>query len=305
MKTADTRKAPYMQKIDTGYPDYVIFAKDIYGYKWYKPIITGLVMELIAFVLICIVVTLTVTTGGHGSIKDGISFVIDMQGAYDDLDTYTASGIIMALGSAICVLPALFITTKILKYRPFSTYSSSRGGWSWKIFFKSFLIAFIVYGIPLILYELFVIGFDFSVKFSVAGFVLCLILVPLQCVSEEYLYRGFGMQTLGCWFKVPIAAIILQAFVFATAHPYDFLGTFASGLLGFCFGIVAWYTDGIETPSAVHMVNNLCVLLLTGFGADKVKVATDVGETVLAMALGIVYLFAVRFAVKKGFLTAK
>ena len=37
-------------------------------------------------------------------------------------------------------------------------------------------------------------------------FVICLILIPLQCIAEEYLLRGFLMQTIGSWFKIPVLA---------------------------------------------------------------------------------------------------
>ena len=56
-------------------------------------------------------------------------------GGYESFNNLNFIVIAMLL-SIVLYLPALYIATRILKYRPFSSFSSSRGGWNWKLFFK-------------------------------------------------------------------------------------------------------------------------------------------------------------------------
>ena len=42
-------------------------------------------------------------------------------------------------------VPALYVASKIVKDRPFSSYSSSRGGWNFKLYFKALIIPLILY----------------------------------------------------------------------------------------------------------------------------------------------------------------
>ena len=73
-------------------------------------------------------------------------------------------------------------------------------------------------------------------KFTLVGFAVVTILGPLQCIAEEYAFRGLLMQTLGSWFRLPIIAVIIQAVVFAVMHPYNTIGQI--GILS--SGLVLW-----------------------------------------------------------------
>ena len=64
-------------------------------------------------------------------------------GGYEVLNT-EAGQIFTDLG-VIVAIPALYLATKIVKDRPFSSYASSRGGWNFKLYFKALLIPFILF----------------------------------------------------------------------------------------------------------------------------------------------------------------
>ncbi len=49
-----------------------------------------------------------------------------------------------------------------------------------------------------------------NVRFTLGGFFFLILLIPLQGVSEELMYRSFIMQTVSSWFKLPIAGLIVQ-----------------------------------------------------------------------------------------------
>jgi hypothetical protein len=43
---------------------------------------------------------------------------------------YSGPGLLMAVGGVAGMLPALALAERIVRGRPFSSYSSSRGGWN-------------------------------------------------------------------------------------------------------------------------------------------------------------------------------
>ena len=101
----------------------------------------------------------------------------------------------------------------------------------------------------------------------VALIVLTLLTTPLQAAGEEYLFRGWLMQQLGAWFKNTYvalgAAIVVSSVVFALAHtsldPWVLLdlGAFATAAV-----LLTWRTGGLEAAVALHIVNNVIVLIL-------------------------------------------
>ena len=128
------------------------------------------------------------------------------------------------LGSMAVAIPALWIASKIVRDRPFSSYSSARGGWNFKIFFICMLLALVFVAAPVTVRIYLATGFKSDVRLSLAGFLVILLLGPLQCIAEEYLFRGLFMQTLGSWVKIPIVAVIAQALVFGLSHTYNIAG---------------------------------------------------------------------------------
>ena len=101
---------------------------------------------------------------------------------------------------------------------------------------------------------------------SIAFLAVILISVPLQAIAEEYVFRGFFMQTFGSWFKIPVLAIVLQAIIFMLAHGYNSIGLLETLVSGLGFGFFAWKTNGIEVSSAIHSVNNFSVGLWVMLG---------------------------------------
>ena len=54
--------------------------------------------------------------------------------------------------------------------------------------------------------------------------MLALVITPLQATAEEYVFRGYLMQTVGGWLKHPAWAILLPVPLFAIGHQYDIWG---------------------------------------------------------------------------------
>ena len=241
-------------------PDYVTFGKTFEKYKWYKPILVFVIGLIIYGVLQGII--LMVCSGIYG--MDKVNLILS--GGYDVIDTSDV-GFYVSYISVIIFAPALYISSRIVKDRPFSSYSSSRGGWNWKIYFKCLIIPFIIYLIIAILTVL-NNGKAHTTKITILPLILGLIFIPLQCIAEEHVFRGLFMQTLGSWFNIPVLAVILQSIIFALAHPYNILGVIGISISRLAFGFLAWKSNGLESASALHTINNLMGFYTVALGYD-------------------------------------
>ena len=155
-------------------------------------------------------------------------------------------------------VPGLYLASKIVNDRPFSSYASSRGGWNFKLYLKALIIPLILFLIYQCI-EIAVIGGKGTPQFSILFLIVLFISVPLQSIAEEFMFRGILLQTLGSWFKIPVLAIVIQAIIFGLAHGYNSFGFFETVVMGLICGFFAWKTDGIEVCSAIHTANNFCV----------------------------------------------
>lgn len=156
----------------------------------------------------------------------------------------------------IIYIPSIYTGAKIVRDRPFSSYLSSRGGWSWEIFIKSFVISLFVVLI-FTAYDFAFTGSSFNSGLPIYIIILTILIAPFQCFAEELLFRGFLMQTVGSWICVPIVAIVIQAIIFAYLHSYNLIALLSIVCTGTIFGLIAWYSKGLEISTAMHSANNI------------------------------------------------
>jgi len=98
------------------------------------------------------------------------------------------------------------------------------------------------------------------------GVLIVLVLVPVQAATEEYLYRGVLLQSLGAWWGwVPFTVVISSA-AFAFSHAYDEWGIATVAVMGIGFAVVTIRTGGLEAGIAMHAVNNIGAFVLSGTG---------------------------------------
>ena len=279
-------------------PDYITYPRTFDSYKWYKPLIV-LVLYLIFWFLFKFskdVITLIV---GRLSGIDSDVVTAAILGEKEGYNLFSASGALIQIGTQALMLPSLMIAAKIVKDRPFSSYSSTNDRWNWKNFFRFTLISLIVCAIPLTLSNTIGGGISAPIYFTVAGFILYTLLVPVQCIAEEYVYRGFVMQTAGSWTKLPLIGFITQIIVFTLVHDYDIYGTIQIIVVSICFGIITYVTHGLEASSAMHMINNMTNLYLTGFSIDNPLTYNAVFGTVLVCLINVIYVIIVLCLIRK------
>lgn len=269
--------------------DYITYPKTFEGYQWYKPIVT-IVLTLVIYLIFAAV---------EFAVLPAVGLIPDNPpaGGYESFNTLNFVVIAMLLSIALS-LPALYIATKILKYRPFSSFSSSRGGWNWKLFFKCLTVPLAVY---IVYYLILLLMFPLKgIKpVEILPFVLLIIVVPLQCLAEEYIFRGPLMQTFGSWFNIPILAIVIQAIFFALIHDYNSLGVVATLFSGLLWGYVAWKTNGLEATSALHSVTNICGLIVAALGVSSIRTSIGIETLVLDIVVTLVSAALLLFVAKR------
>ena len=278
--------------------DYLSYPKQFLPYKWFKPLLVALLGGAFFFVF---TVVLSII-GFVLAVSQGYSpqsFMASLTGGYDGFDAYSPVGAIMSLGSITCFIPALLLSNRIVNSRPFSSYSSSRGGFNFVEFFKCMVVALIVLGLPIIIASLIYDEKTGINKFTVFGFIICTILGPLQCVAEEYVFRGHLMQMFGSWIKFPVIPVILQTIFFAMLHPYNIAGVISVAVLGLILGFCTYFTKGLEASSALHIVNNMVAFYLTGFGIGGISKDVEIAPTILVAVCALIYLAFMIFASKK------
>ncbi|MDX6297650.1 MAG: protease family protein [Nocardioidaceae bacterium] len=96
----------------------------------------------------------------------------------------------------------------------------------------------------------------------VAFIIVVLLTTPLQAAGEEYLFRGFLLQSLGATgLRAPICWVVSGA-LFATAHGQFAPPLFADRLLiGVVFAWLATSTGGLEASIAIHAVKNVSTFI--------------------------------------------
>jgi uncharacterized protein len=130
--------------------------------------------------------------------------------------------------------------------------------------------------------------------------VVALVLTPVQVAAEEYLFRGWIVQTFGAVVRSPWPGVAVSAVLFALVHD----GATASAwgfadlvLFAVVLSVVTLRTGGLEAALALHLVHNaVCWVASAAYGAtDSVTDYTEVGGGVfvVSMLATVVYATAV------------
>ncbi len=287
---------PIIDNSNTKEHSYPVYGRQFKSYRWYKPIVVA-VLFMLFYLLFSVILGVIVTFINYG----GMPNFADMRtnpifaGSYDAMDLANPLQSVLNLGCVASMIPALWLASGIVRDRPFSSYSSARGGWNHGVFWRTFPVAFVCISIPIIVDELFYyhhLG-DFQMKFTLASFAVVTVLGPLQCIAEEYAFRGLLMQTFGSWFRLPIIAVILQSLVFMVMHPYNMVGKIGILVTGCVFALSAWMGRGIEVSSAFHIANNMTIFYLQGMNLATIESKTEIHDLILEICTGAAFLIII------------
>ena len=291
-------------------------------YKWWKPIVAVLLafVLVIAFFLVLGIIVLvagaaigSITAQDFTQLADGTYTLsnIDLTGESSDsylgIEGDDAAGLAGAFISVIIMIPAMWLSCKILGLGKLGRFSSVEGKLRWRRIAATFPWALLV----AVVFAAISIGITFAVdgtigevRFPLAALIVIIILCPLQCAAEEYVFRGFLMQTFASWIPAVIIPLILQAVFFGIAHTYSILGVIGVAITGLFTGYLALKIGGIEASICMHTANNYLSFIM-----GAVIVAQETQSTVSAVDFGIDVLLQIAFLVviylvcsRKGFL---
>ena len=274
--------------------EYPTYPRRFISYRWFKPLLAGLLFAVIYLGSNVAIVLLGALNQG------GLESVMKIAGSYDTMDVSSGPGILLNLGSLAVAIPLLALTALIVRDRPFSSYSSARGGWDWSVFGRMMLLALLVCGVPNLVWILLDHG-PLNNQFTIATFLLLTVMGPLQCIAEEYMFRGLIMQTFGGWFRIPVIAVVLQALIFMAMHPYNLTGKLTILATGCMMGLMAWISRGIEASSAIHIVNNMVAFYADGLGLGAIGSEVSSLDLVVTLIIDAVYVAVLFVLRKKGF----
>ena len=292
----------YIDSTNSKEHSYPVYGRQFKTYKWAKPILVGILFAVLYLLAGGLLVMAGAVAANGGTMpSDFAGLIEDLQlGSYDTMDLANGMQTVLSLGSIALMIPVLWIVTKVVRDRPFTSYSSSRGGWSHKVFGKTMCIGLVCVALPIVMWELFHEHHinDFQMRFTIASFLVVTILGPLQCIAEEYVFRGLLMQTLGSWVRLPVIAVILQAALFALAHPYDMIGKMGIFVSGMAFGLAAWLGRGIEVSSAYHICNNMSIFYMQGMNLSSITSESDMEALIFETVIAVMYI-AVIFIISR------
>ena len=289
---ADVEQHDNMNEAASGY---ATFPRKFVSYRWFKPLLVALLTGVFMLVFQIVVLIVAAAWSGDQNFLDTIGT------SYDTMDVYSGPGALFELGAIAVLLPALALAVLIVRDRPFSSYSSSRGGFKWSAFAKCAGVALAIYVIDFVLETLLIPGepLEIQIQFTAAGLIMCMLLIPIQSFAEEYIFRGLILQAVGSWTKLPIIAIAISAVLFTAGHAYNDIGMVAIFANGIVWSAIVCKTKGLEATCALHAVNNMGAFLVSGLGLVATTSELGIESLIVSIAIDLVYLAAILFAERK------
>ena len=270
-------------------------------YRWWKPLVTGLI-ALAFFIVLTVIVTVPlivltfVDPNGFGAAFGPLIY----EGVID-----SAVPVVLAfsLSSIALMLPAIWLATLIMGPRPVGLLSSVAGRLRWRWMLRLIIPALVAFGTSFVLYLLVLppimgepapaveVGADLWLMLAII-----LLLVPLQATAEEYVFRGYLMQAIGGWLKHPAFAILLPVPLFMVGHLYDVWGLLDVGVFAVFAAWLTWRTGGLEAAIVAHVINNVSIFVLGEFGLVDTNTTEGslIGVLVTGVTLALYSWFVVR-----------
>jgi membrane protease YdiL (CAAX protease family) len=247
-------------------------------YRWWRPLV-AILMTAVFFIGVSILLAVPLFIVLFAT--NAIDFLSPT--ATEDLTQLVSPDmarpwtLLFGLGSIILVLPFVPLALRIAGIRPTGVRVNIlhsvllRLRWRWLL--VSLVPAAAVWiltfagqiGIGLALGDE-LLPFSTDVPTYLLSVLIVLLLVPVQAATEEYIYRGVLMQSVGAWVRWAPVTILVSAALFGVSHAYDSWGILTVIVMGIGFAVVTIRTGGLEAGIAMHTVNNVAAFVVTGTG---------------------------------------
>ncbi|WP_166982250.1 CPBP family intramembrane glutamic endopeptidase [Paramicrobacterium fandaimingii] len=280
-------------------------ARSTDAYRWWRPLVVGIVGVVFygIFIVGCVIAMLIARV-----ISPDIGTALDaFTRGQAALDLSNPAVFAFTLLSLIYLLPSLFIAQLLAGTKPVGLLSSVAGRVRWGLLLRCLGIAAMVFalsqGVSSTIAAFSGDGIPAPLGISEAALplALTLLLVPFQAAAEEYVFRGYLMQTIGGWLRHPLFAILLPVPLFVIAHGYDPLGQTSVAVFAIIAGWLTWRTGGLEAAIGLHIVNNVSVFGLGAFGlVDANASSLGIIDLIITIATTLVYATVVVWLFRRG-----
>jgi membrane protease YdiL (CAAX protease family) len=216
--------------------------------------------------------------------KDALFDAVNMTNSMDLFNKYIPPllNYILTNFSIYFMLFGAYIAVKFIHYRPFKTLITTKPKIQWNRFF----IGFCVYGVLLLLGQVldyFISPETYSITFDASKFWIALpiilIMTPIQACTEEFVFRGYVIQSFGLKIKNGIILSVISGALFALPHlanPEIYastkIGVFSTictilnyFVIGLILALITIKTNSLEAAMGAHTVNNLICFLLISY----------------------------------------
>lgn len=235
--------------------------------RWWTPLLTALlgiaIWSVVAFAS-GVGLGLWVAMSG-GGLEDLNAIVGGADADYTNPLFY-----VFTFGLIALMLPALAIAVRVVEGVRFGALSSIMGRLRWGLIARALGLALLVLSPSVILSirDIVASGGIGADQFTTGAALLPLILivVPIQCAAEEYVFRGFALRALMGWGLAPLVAMIIVVVPFTLGHVYGWKGMLDVTVFGLCMAWLVVRTGGLEAAIGLHVVNNLIGAVFSAFG---------------------------------------
>lgn len=287
-------------------------------WRWWRPLVAlAFLVGYYVVTQIVLAVAYFVPIGATQGAEGLIGFQDDLtSGALDPTDPLILS---LTLLSLVVLLPGVLLAVKIARIGPAGILSSTRFRvrWRWTLWC---LLPTIIIAVPMFLVQTWgMFSFDggFGWDHDAIGqstvspamltftIVMVLVLVPFQGAAEEYVFRGFLIQTIASWIPVRIVGVVIavavSTVVFAAGHipnGYNVWGILDVGSFGLIAAIIVLRTGGMEATVLQHAFNNIMIFVLQAPGWSKIDLdASDgtAGGFLITLATSLAFWGMVEF----------
>lgn len=231
------------------------------GYRWWRPLLALAAGLATFFVLSLVLSVLWVVLDPS---------LMSSSGDPDELDLVAPVPMLIGNLMLAALIPATLVATRVGHWRPMGKLWSVTGRMRWGWLARASLVTLVVWGAYLVVSW---------VAFGGEGggaerpshwqwlIIITLLTTPLQAAGEEVAFRGGLLQGVGAWIKNPVVALVigtvLSTALFALAHtsldPWVLLDL---GVMAAACCYLTWRTGGLEAAIALHVVNNLVIIIL-------------------------------------------
>ncbi|WP_248704689.1 CPBP family intramembrane glutamic endopeptidase [Curtobacterium sp. MWU13-2055] len=268
-------------------------------WRWWRPLVA---LAFLAGWYFASQVVIAVAYFVPLGVTQGPQALIDLQndlagGLLDPTDPLVLS---LSLVSLVVLLPGILLAVKVARLGPGAILTSTRFRvrWAWTAWcvLPTLVIAAVMFVVQTGLFwdgGMITTDGGFAWNHAAIGqstvslgtltltIVLVVLLVPFQGAAEEFIFRGFLMQTIASW--IPrrtgtIIAVAVSTVVFALLHipnGYNVWGILDVGSFGLIAAIIVLRTGGLEATVLQHAFNNIMIFVLQAPGWSGIDLTSS------------------------------